>query len=45
MDSYKFNNLNNKFSLWYHNPSNNGWKLKDYIKLIEFNSVEEYWYL
>ena len=44
MEPYKFNKLNNNFSLWYHNPSNNGWELKDYIKLIEFNSVEEYWY-
>ena len=44
MEQYKFNKLNSIFTLWYHNPNDNGWELKDYMKLISFDTIEEYWY-
>ena len=27
-NSYNFNKLKNKFTLWYHNPNDSGWELK-----------------
>jgi hypothetical protein len=37
--------LNNQFSFWYHNPDQIDWSLESYHKILEFNTLHEFWYL
>jgi translation initiation factor 4E len=43
-NKYEFHKLDDKFSLWYHNPNDSGWELKNYTKLVDIKTAEEYWY-
>lgn len=42
--SEKINPLFSPFCLWYHNPNDKDWSISSYEKVIEFQSIEEYWY-
>lgn len=37
--------LNNQFSFWYHNPDQIDWSLESYHKILEFNTIHEFWFL
>lgn len=39
------NNLNNNFTLWYHNPNNSNWTEDSYHQILSFNNLEEFWVL
>ena len=43
-NEYSFHKLFTDFHLWYHNPNDNGWSIENYTKLIEINTIEDYWY-
>ena len=38
-----FNNLNNKWVLWYHDPLDTGWDINSYKKLQEISNMKEFW--
>lgn len=38
-------NLQDSWSLWYHSPENDDWKLKSYKKIYDFDTIEKYWNL
>ena len=37
--------LNDIWTLWYHNPSDNNWSIDSYSKLMNIKSIEDYWVL
>ncbi len=41
MDTLKLN----KFALWFHNPNDINWEISGYHKILNFESVEEFWVL
>ena len=36
-------NLNDKWTLWYHNPSDSNWSIDSYNKLINLKNIDDYW--
>ena len=36
-------NLNDKWTLWYHNPSDSNWSINSYNKLINLKNIDDYW--
>ena len=41
----QLNYLNNKWTLWFHNPETDDWSIKSYIKIYTFNTIEQFWAL
>lgn len=37
--------LENKFTLWFHNPNDTNWEIDSYHKILTFSTVEEFWVL
>ena len=37
------NRLNSRWILWFHNNTNNDWTIKGYEKLVEIETIEEFW--
>ena len=37
--------LNSQWVLWYHDIKNNDWTISSYIKIMEFNTIENFWKL
>jgi translation initiation factor 4E len=39
------NTLNSTWVLWYHDIKNTEWTLESYIRIAEFNTIEDFWKL
>lgn len=37
--------LSKQYSFWYHNPDQIDWSPESYHKILEFNTLHEFWYL
>ena len=37
--------LDNKFTLWFHNPNDTNWAIDSYHQILTFSTVEEFWVL
>ena len=37
--------LNSTWSIWYHNPIDKNWSLGSYIKMLEIDTIEDFWKL
>ena len=35
--------LEQKYTLWFHNPNDINWKIDSYHKILTFSTAEEYW--
>ena len=35
--------LNDLWTFYFHDPSKNDWKLDSYMRLIDINSIEQFW--
>lgn len=38
-----YNFLSSSWTLWYHHPECNDWTLSSYKKIVDFQTVEEFW--
>lgn len=36
-------NLNDKWILWYHSVDDNSWTIDDYYKIMEINTISDFW--
>ncbi len=39
------NLTNNKWIVWYHNPSDKDWSIASYKDILEISSIEDFWVL
>ena len=42
MSEKNLQKLNSKWTIWFHKSDDNNWDFDSYIKLVEFDSIEEY---
>ena len=37
--------LNNEYTLWYHNPNDTNWTQDSYHQILSFTNLQEFWTL